>query len=194
MFPVTTRKAPMTNTTPPPDDDPNRNLHCAVLDGGEIAVVRVAGRGCISNSMALKEFGRHVQDNRKELKFIVDLRQCEAMDSTFMGVLAGVAIVQLQHKYPRMIVVNASDHCLKLMKTLGLGTLVDVRNGALREVQRAEENFVPAEGGPSSRTEQICLTLEAHKQLVNLDEQNEVRFQAVIEYLEKSLKEEKEEE
>lgn len=191
MVPVTTRKVPMSN--PAPESDPNRDLLCAVLDGGDIAVVRVIGRGCIANSRALKEFGNHVQASRKGLKFIVDLCRCDAMDSTFLGVMAGIAIAQTRAGAARMIVVNSSDHCLSLMKKLGLanGNLVDLRTGPLREIQRAESSFVPAESTHASREDQICLTLQAHKQLVDLDEQNEVRFEAVIEYLEKSLREEK---
>lgn len=180
------RKAMNTNQ----GHDPNNDLLCAVLDEGAIALVRLNGRGCFANSMGLKDFSTRLQERNRALTFIIDLANCESMDSTFMGVMAGIAITQIRNKAPKAIVLNANDHCIRLLKNLGVGQLVDIRRGSSEEVSRAEDQFRPTQNRELGRTEQICLTLQAHKQLVNLDKQNEVRFQAVIEYLEKSLTEE----
>ena len=184
---MTARQSAMSDNNKTPKD-PNRDLLCAVLDDGKIALVRVVGRGSFANSMALKRFAAHMQSQNKNFRFIVDLDLCESMDSTFMGVIAGIAITQIRAGGPRVTVVNPSQQCHKLLKNLGLEHLVDLRTGPVNEVGRAE--FRPAEATPASRAEQICLTLQAHKQLVDIDQKNEVRFQAVIEYLEKSLSEE----
>lgn len=173
------------------NDEAGRGISCAVLDGGEIALVRISGRGCFSNSLAMKRFASHAQKRGADLKFIVDLKDCDSMDSTFMGVMAGIVIHHTQNKMPKVIVINAGDHCKKCLKNLGLLPLLDVRAGHVKELDRAEDALAPAPVAEPSRLDQICLTLQAHQQLVKLDEQNEVRFQAVIEYLEKSLEEEK---
>lgn len=173
--------------------DVGQSLLCAVMDGGEIALVRAIGRGTFANSMALKRFATHVRQRSPNLKFILDLKSCDSMDSTFMGVIAGIAIGHLQNKMPKVIVVNANDHCKKLLKNLGLAQLLDIRSGTIAEADRAEGRLAPAAEDSTSRLDQIVLTLEAHKDLVKVDEENEVRFQAVIEYLEKSLETEGEE-
>jgi anti-anti-sigma factor len=160
----------------------------AVLDKGEIALVRVNGRGNFSNSLPLKKFAGSVIDRSREQKFIVDLHECETMDSTFMGVLAGICINQKGKGNSEVILVNVNDHCNRLLKNLGLTHMLQIRKGPATEAQ--DVVFKPAETGNPSRIEQICTTLEAHKDLVKADEQNEVRFQAVIEYLKKSLEEE----
>lgn len=174
-----------------PGNDPDKDLLCAVVAEDEIALVRVFGRGCFANSSSLKQFSAHVQKCFGQPKFIVDLHHCDSMDSTFMGVLAHIAVHQLRSRGPRTVVVNASDHCQRLLKNLGIGSIIDLRSGSIEEVEKAEDHLRPAEPNTVSRAEQICLTLQAHKELVNLDSGNEVRFQAVIEYLEKSLEEEK---
>lgn len=172
------------------NQDISRNLLCAVIDNGEIALVRVIGRGNFSSAVPFKNFASLLQNKGADLKFILDLQQCESMDSTFMGVLAGICITQMKTGRGKVIVVNANDHCKRLLKNLGLTHLLDLRAGNIVEVERAEDQLAPAPAASVNRVEQICTTLEAHKELVRLDQQNEVKFQAVIEYLEKSLQEE----
>ncbi|MCX7869413.1 MAG: STAS domain-containing protein, partial [Terrimicrobiaceae bacterium] len=58
---------------------------------GDTAWVRVEGRGSFKNSGGLKDFfGRMLE--RGFRRFAVDLANCELMDSTFMGTLAGLAL------------------------------------------------------------------------------------------------------
>ncbi len=168
-----------------------RNIQCAVLDDGEIALVRVGGRANFMNSLPLKKFAATISEAIAKPRFIVDLHECESMDSTFMGVLAGICITLSQKGAPRMIVLNANEHCCRLLKNLGLTHLLELRKeGDIPALNVTDADF--QEAGPTqiTRTEQICLTLQAHKDLVRIDGGNEVRFQAVIEYLEESLNKE----
>lgn len=176
--------------TAPSAPDPAKSLLCAVLDNGDIALVRVVGRGNFSNSVPFKNFAAKLQATGKDLKFVIDLQNCDSMDSTFMGVLAGICLTQLKGGLNKVIVVNANDHCKRLLKNLGLTHLLELRTGPLAEVERAEDVFAPAKETQANRIDQICMMLEAHKELVRLDSKNEVQFQAVIEYLEKSLQDE----
>lgn len=176
--------------TPAEEVDLSRSLQCAVLDGGEIAVVRVLSRGNFNNSMPLKRFAQLVQSEGKVQRFVVDLQFCESMDSTFMGVLAGIAIAMYQKQKAKLVVFGASDHCKRLLKNLGLLPLVELKDGQMTELERSEGSLKSADSAACTRIEQIYLTLNAHKELCRIDSQNEMRFQAVIEYLEKSLNEE----
>lgn len=170
-----------------PQVDPSRTILCAVLDEGQIALVRVLGRGNFGNSLPLKKFAGHVSRLSNEQKFIVDLHECETMDSTFMGVLAGICINANQRPGSKVIVLNANDQCQRLLKNLGLTHLLELRAGTTGEVERAEAVLRPVESVEANRVEKICLTLQAHKDLVKVDGKNDIQFQAVIEYLEKSL-------
>jgi len=57
-----------------------------------IVWIRVEGNGSSSDSTALKEFAREMI-HRGAREFIVDLCNCAAMDSTFMGTLAGISYI-----------------------------------------------------------------------------------------------------
>lgn len=181
----------MTSTDQKTDEtDPNRRILGAILDDDGITVVRVLGRGSFSNSLALRNFAEHALKIGKAMRLVVDLGQCDAMDSTFMGVLAGICIRQSREGLPKTIVLNVSEHCQRLLKNLGLTHLLEIRQHD-ESLAKADDQLAPAEADPSSRLDQICLTLQAHRNLVQVDSENQVRFQAVIDYLEKSLSEEK---
>jgi anti-anti-sigma factor len=178
------------NSSPDSSNEAARNLLCAVLDEGRFAIVRVIGRGNFSNSMALKNFATLCYQRQPKAQLVIDLQQCDAMDSTFMGVVAGIAIANTRKGAPKIVVTNASDHCRRLLRNLGLASLLDFRAVEDPHADQINAALAPATPVAPSRLEQICLTLQAHKELVAIDEQNGVRFQAVIEYLEKSLAEE----
>lgn len=175
--------------TSPTSRNPESDLRCAVLDDGMIAVVRVIGRGSFLNSIPFKRFADHLQTKGRPGQFLVDLAQCETMDSTFMGVLASVSIGQTKGGREKLLVANANDHVRRLLKTLGLTHLLCIHDcdRANQAIQRAEGSMQSPDSGEVSRIDQILLTLEAHKTLVRIDDNNELRFQSVIHYLEKSL-------
>src|SRR5690242_9576976 len=53
--------------------------------------IRVVGRGACRNSVSLRKFGlEKLQQGYRE--FYVDLQECDAMDSTFLGVFAGFGL------------------------------------------------------------------------------------------------------
>lgn len=192
MLHSATMRGPMTDNQKEKEQDASRTILCAVLEEGRIGLVRVLGRGSFSNSLPLKRFSDHFISLRQEgQKFVLDLHECETMDSTFMGVVAGICISLVQQDGGRVVAVNVNDHCQRLLKNLGLTHLLEIRSGGSKDLARGEKKLAPPEeNGESDKLRQICLTLEAHKDLIKVDEQNEVRFQAVIEYLEKSLQEE----
>lgn len=164
---------------------------CAVMEDGGIALIRVKGRGNFGNAMPLKRFINHFQGMKEEQKYVIDLHECETMDSTFMGVIAGVCITTVQRGKGCVVVVNVNDQCKRLLTNLGLTYMLEMRSGGSKTMERGAAQLEPVESGEVSKLEQVCLTLEAHKDLIKIDEQNEVRFQGVIEYLQKSLDEEK---
>lgn len=178
----------MSNSSTQPRN-PESDIRCAVLENDDIAVVRVIGRGSFLNSVPFKRFADHLQAQGHPGKFLVDLAQCETMDSTFMGVLASISIAQTKSGRDRLLVANANEHVRRLLKTLGLTHLLSIHDGdhAERAISKAEDHLETPDTGPISRLDQILHTLEAHKTLVRVDDENELRFQSVIHYLEKSL-------
>lgn len=157
-----------------------------------LVVVKITGRGTFSNSVELKRLGDSLFERSDGAKphFIVDLGGCTTMDSTFMGVLASVALREKREVADKLIVVNANPQNIRLLHTLGLAYFMDVRatNDAAPLVDEAQ--FNPAETEEVPRADRIVHMIEAHQSLCDIDSQNEVRFESVLKYLNESLKRE----
>lgn len=180
--------APMSQR--PPEPDPGKSLFCSVLEEEGIALVRVVGRGSFSNSLAFKNFTSYLGRKHPGIRIVIDFQNCEAVDSTFMGVLVGVVLAARHGNRPALTILNVNESCLKSLKQLGVLPLLEVCRIDEEELEKAGEMLEPTPEAQASQRDQILLTLKAHRQLVEIDKENAPRFQGVIEYLEKSLEEE----
>lgn len=153
----------------------------------DIVVIRVCGRGNHNNSLALREvFGQAGAPPRT--RYVFDLEKCEAMDSTFMGVMASGALKQYRSGAGKAVVVNASKHVQELLSTLGLKYILDIR--ALHEEGgKAPEggDFKTAAPPAVDKLNRIILMIEAHEKLIDVDGGNEVQFKGVLQSLRESL-------
>ena len=151
------------------------------------ALARVLGRGSYKVSRSLKDFASRVMDSGNAV-FLVDLQHCVGMDSTFMGVLAGLSQRQQKENGRKVILTGVSEKLVNLMKTLGLSQLVEIQEDPpetetqdLTELKRVKETPLD-----SANT-----MLEAHEKLVEIDEDNRLRFQDVLEYLREDIQRQK---
>jgi anti-anti-sigma factor len=113
----------------------------------------------------------------------IDLSACSGMDSTFMGVLVGFSQV-LTHFGGRLVVINPTDHNLKLLNMLGVCDVLPVvaRTGS------ADLEFVTIPSSPSiSPTQRLEIIRRAHQHLVSLNQGNEAKFSAFLRALEADL-------
>ena len=101
------------------------SLHPTIFadtESGPEVWIRIEGRGSFQNSPALKEFSRKmIGEGRRS--FVVDLKNCPAMDSTFMGTLAGLAIRLRDTCAGELWVVNRNERNADLLAGLGLDPL-----------------------------------------------------------------------
>ena len=167
------------------------NTTSSVLVGsqGQTVWVKVRGRGTFQNSPGVKDFVRKMIQ-RGNRDFIVDLGECELMDSTFMGTLAGVALRLREIGQGSLRTINVNPRNSSLLENLGLDHLFSVENDSevatptsLREADRPPGSDVQKEA-----------VLSAHEALVEADSHNAVKFKDVIDYLRQELGEDTHEE
>lgn len=153
---------------------------------GRYALVKVAGRGSFKVSASLKQFAESVI--RKELPLmLVDMTQCIGMDSTFMGVLAGVAS-RLKASRGEVVLANCSARTRGLLATLGLDQLISAyetadtpsRLAAMIEGRAPRQELSPA---ATQDVETVKTMLDAHQHLVDLVPENLPQFKDVLDYL-----------
>ena len=144
---------------------------------GPVVWVRVEGRGTFQNSTGLKEFATEMM-KRDHKEFVIDLKNCELMDSTFMGTLAGIAM--RLGSAGKLHVVHPNARCRQVLKNLGLDRVVSVDDDA--PVGAPGEPLRDAEGNPPREAKRETI-IEAHENLVAADPANAVRFKDVIDFL-----------
>jgi len=148
-------------------------------------VVRIDGRAAFLNSGALKDFFADMIRQGKR-RFVVDFRLCASMDSTFLGVLAGVAL-ELRRQNPpgQLTLVRVGERNLELIRNLGLHRLATVDPGT----QTSDPMGIGQVLTNHARTEveNARLMLEAHENLVATDPANAAKFQDVLAFLKARL-------
>jgi anti-anti-sigma regulatory factor len=149
----------------------------------EPALVRVEGRACFQNCGCLRDFFTEMA-RQGRCRFVLDLAGCTGMDSTFLGVLAGVALGLRTGSPPGSLVVRrAGPRNLELIQNLGLHKLLTVETGDCPAGDCAALDC------PPEKNELINakLALEAHQHLVAADAANGARFQDVLAFLQKRV-------
>lgn len=143
-----------------------------------VAEFRVVGRATFKVSQHVRECGmRMVRQGLKRL--IVDFSECQAMDSTFMGVLVMLGI-ECRGKCD-IVFVNVSDSNRKLLDGLGVSK---VFRFAAQPVQDVNWRTLSTAADQAPDMKDMAATmLAAHQALMDIDPENVPKFKSVVEML-----------
>ena len=144
-------------------------------------LVRIEGRACFQNSACLRDFFAEMRRQGK-CRFVLDFQHCQNMDSTFLGVLAGAAL-ELRKLHPpgSMVLARVGPHNLELFRNLGLHRLLMIDAGDCQ--LGPDHGATPLSCAGRTELEQARVALEAHENLVAVDETNRGKFQDVLSFL-----------
>lgn len=151
-----------------------------------VGLARVQGRGSYKISPALKEFARQMREQGRK-QFVVDLLECDGMDSTFMGTLAGICQRYTQAGGEPVAMTSVSPKLRQLMKTLGLDRLVQIQDTSWQQEESLTSLTGTASAPSASSLESAEHILEAHETLVKLSPENLSKFEDCIQYLRKDV-------
>ena len=154
----------------------------SVARAGKVIYARVHGLGNFSNALMFEEFCEAELQQGVDC-FAIDLAICTGMDSTFMGVLAGLSTHFPPGRSP-IVILNASAKNRQLLDDLGLSKLITVRDRHDEipplEMQPLASDTLPAR----ERAERIR---RAHQQLIDADGRNAAKFGPVMQLLKREL-------
>lgn len=153
----------------------NDDLQAAIA--GDKVFIRVTGRGSFKISATLKQFIARVS----AATVVIDLAECVGMDSTFMGVLAGLA-GRLKQSGRQLELINLSEKNTQLLATLGVDQVVTHYSNS-HGYAMPEQAVRPLPTAEVTKKELAETALQAHQHLAELNEENRPRFKRVIEYL-----------
>jgi anti-sigma B factor antagonist len=166
-----------------------------VLVGEQLACIRIIGRANFTSSVDFKTLVDELRQKGCNC-FVLDLSECVLMDSTFLGVLAGLGLKlsdgngsQGRHGVE---LFNPSPRITELLETLGVLHLFKIAQGNLTAAAPAQSlEYTP---GSPSKTEVTRTCIEAHETLMALSPANAARFKDVTQFLAEGLKKSKTEE
>lgn len=156
----------------------------------DIVVIRVVGRGSHTTSLSLREVISQTSSDTHCPRYIFDLDQCATMDSTFMGLMASLALKERRIAGCKPIVVNMNAHVRQLLTNLGLKHILDMREGPAKEtaaMPTGDGAFEQVKAPEVDKVNRIVMMIEAHEKLIDIQGDNEVQFKGVIQSLKESL-------
>ncbi len=159
------------------------SIQVGVLD--QTVWIRVEGKGSFQNSTPLKEFAREML-GRGHRDFVIDLKGCPFMDSTFMGTLASIALKSSAEGTGGLHVINLNERNQDLLCNLGLDQLMQLDVPQTGPVLNGQA--VPLDISVQSDKAAEALTiLEAHEAVVAVNPENQAKFKDVIEFLRQNV-------
>lgn len=157
----------------------NDDLQAAI--SGETLFVRVLGRGSFKVAAPLKQYIADICAKQPVQLIALDLKECIGMDSTFMGVLAGLS-GRLKKTGQTLELINLSEKNANLLSTLGVAQILDFySNDHGHDIPEQADESLPTD--QATKKEMAETALQAHENLVQISEENKPRFKRVIELL-----------
>jgi len=147
---------------------------------------RICGRANFAASPDFKSL-IEAMETRGFRQFALDLKDCQIMDSTFVGVLAslggrikdagGEAFVEL---------ANPNERVAELLDDLGIADLFRISGRDFSGLAAEQQVDCSSEG--HSKAEMSRTSLDAHEKLMAMNPDNVVKFKEVTEFLAEDLR------
>ena len=153
-----------------------------VQTASDPVVLAIQGRASYLNCAPVSQFfDKMLKQGRKRM--ILDFSRCTGMDSTFLGIVTGAAVMARSGEPAGgLTLTGLSPRNLELVRNLGLFRLVTVDSGQFPVILAPEQAKVlgsPGQQDPANAK----LILQAHENLVAADPANKEKFQDVLAFL-----------
>ena len=173
----------------------------------------IKGRASFKSSTDLRDWIQPMIE-KNVYNYVIDLIDCDQMDSTFMGTMAGIAQRLRAKKQGLLRVINANEVNRELMEGLGLDQLFTIQRLALGKEMPPEGDHVPFEtishrecsqseseptksqdikvnhivGSNLSKKNHLEeVVLSAHEALIGVKKSNEKKFKNLLEVMRRRL-------
>lgn len=150
------------------------------------AFIKITGRAAVEGSRDFKALVLQLA-GKGITHFILDLRDCLLMDSTFSGVLAGLVVFSPTDDSSvgkiRFTLVQPNERVADLLDNLGVLSLVQRLDSVETPAPAAHTASQELQPGEHSKTELAECCLEAHRILMALKPENVAKFRAVEQVL-----------
>lgn len=151
---------------------------------GDHIIMVIKSRGTFQLAPLLKKFYITKLDEGFR-NFDIDMSECPAMDSTFLGTLAGLSFSLKKVGGGVLSIYQANERNSESLKNLGIDRLFEIHNETLPLPH--DTILSPIDAAPLTKLDANKQSLEAHETLVKADKDNEEKFKDVINLLKEDI-------
>ena len=145
--------------------------------------VQIKNKASYVNCAPLRSFLHEMFDEGKRT-FVIDFQNCSSMDSTFLGILVGLALQLRKSKEGGSLsLLNLIGRNLETVKNLGIHKIAIVSSGVVSNLKELETLKVKSKDSKVSPE----FIYKAHKHLLDLNEKNEKFFKDVVNFMEQKV-------
>ena len=156
------------------------NGETLISGSGDRYAIKAVGRATFECVAPLRNLAKELES--KTFKQIdIDLADCQGMDSTYMGVLAMMAL-RAKKINASISIYNASELNRNSLCGLGLKRLFQFTEGTVTMDAQIASAAAPVDQKTHAET-----VLEAHKTLMDVDQENVQKFEKVVDFVQKDL-------
>lgn len=157
--------------------------------GKTFACMKIAGRANFTSSIDFKALFDELLA-KQYAWFVLDLTDCVLMDSTFLGVLAGLGLKvngpQADHTTRTLELFNPNVRIQELLENLGVLHLFKISQGQIKFPEITESREVTPANPSHEEAKLTCL--EAHQILMEINPENVSKFKELTQFLAEDLK------
>ena len=162
-------------------------LMVAIFD--QTVWIKISGRANFTSSLDLKKVVTELWE-RGYRRFILEISDCVLMDSTFLGVMAGIGLkfaeANQRGETCCVEIANPNARIADILENLGVAHLFKIINVNCEEDGKFEPLSRNGESAPRVEVTRTCL--EAHQILMGLNSENVGKFKDVAQFLAEDLK------
>lgn len=148
-----------------------------------ILYLKMTGKCNYANCGGFEQLLHSFADQNHQFhQIILDLTELEWVDSTVLGLMAGLTRL-LKHASTAPVIVTSNSDIIHLLTSLSFNRFFNIITTSPPFVQKYKE----LESTQLPEKEQAETILEAHKNLIRLNPENIEQFRDVIELFEESL-------
>ncbi|CAM3440604.1 STAS domain-containing protein [Pseudostreptobacillus hongkongensis] len=146
-------------------------------------IFKILGKATMKNSKNLSDFIDLNFDEIVDLSF--EMSETIYMDSTFLGMIAKIAIELKTKKNKKLVVLNPSQEAKGFLKQTGITKFIDIINEEEIKSESLEAISLETNDNMNDKSRYI---LEMHEVLMNLNDENKKVFQSVVDAMKKVVK------
>lgn len=162
------------------------NTQYLVAALGDSVIVSIHGRAVYTTCREFGEFLDKIAKNDAVKRLILDMKSCDGVDSTVLGLIAG-ASGDLKARGADLILQRCNERIAEVVVNLGLCALLTFIPG---EQVAAGTEAILADGVASSEGASPATNhtiLQAHETLMEANPENVARFKQVVDFMRADL-------